>query len=96
MWADWQMDVPVDKTLLDRVDATWDASDESFCSAPDRHDPKVLSLSFEIAANTYDAAEAMALLRVNALAQDLALPGELVKLVGYTDDTQYESDLGSA
>ncbi len=61
---------------------------------PFRHDPQILSLSFNVEANNGDDALKRALASVDDLRGRLALPGHLRRLRGYTDEGWIEAELG--
>ncbi len=91
IYAEWSVDRPVDAALLAAVNKAWEVDDETFCSAPDNARSDVLSLSFDIAAETDDDASTSAVARVQGFGRRVGLPGQLTSLRGYTEEGWFET-----
>ena len=89
LWADWVLGEAVTEELLLQVNQTWPQEDETFCSSAKRGEPEVLSLSFDLLAEDFDAAATSARAAVLDLARRLSLPGKLLPLKGYTETHEF-------
>jgi hypothetical protein len=89
VWADWVLGKAVTEELLLHVNQTWPQDDETFCSGAKRDDPEVLSLTFDVLAEGFDAAATSARAAVQELARTLSLPGKLLPLKAYTETHQF-------
>ena len=89
LWADWVLGEAVTEELLLRINQTWPQEDETFCSGAKRGEPEVVSLSFDLLAEDFDAAVTSARAAVLDLASTLSLPGKLLPLKAYTETHQF-------
>lgn len=85
IYADWQVDAPVDESLLRLVDENWDRDDESFCSSPGDADPEALSLSFDVRAGSCEEAIEHAMPRLAEFGARLGLAGRLLRVRAYDE-----------
>ena len=80
IYADWMTDAAVTDEELRTVNRLWSSRDESFCSSADRHQPEVLILSFDVSAETAEAAYRPGSLRIRR--HHVGRPRDVGTLVG--------------
>jgi hypothetical protein len=91
VYAFWHVGVAISDALLAAIHAAWTGPDDDLCSSIEPGD--VLQLSFDVLADDFDAAARSARSTLNDLASAVGLRGRLVRLIGYTEDSQYEATI---